>query len=140
MLIVDAHLDLSMNALQWNRDLLASVYTVRTQENYTPGKGRGRGTVAFPEMRRGRVAVSFATLIRAFNRPAGAAHRLCDARASIRHGPGALATPTTGRWSGRDTSGLSRTRARSTPTSARGKPGTKPTRLPSGRTRRRWAS
>ena len=48
MLIVDAHLDLSMNALQWNRDLLASVYTIRTQENYTPGKGRGRGTVAYP--------------------------------------------------------------------------------------------
>ena len=30
MLIVDAHLDLSMNALQWNRDLLRSVYTIRT--------------------------------------------------------------------------------------------------------------
>ena len=71
MLIVDAHLDLSMNALQWNRDLLASVYTIRTQENYTPGKGRGRGTVAYPEMRRGRVAVSFATLIaRSTGRPA----------------------------------------------------------------------
>ena len=70
MLIVDAHLDLSMNALQWNRDLLASVYTIRTQENYTPGKGRGRGTVAYPEMRRGRVAVSFATLIgRSTGRP-----------------------------------------------------------------------
>jgi len=63
MLIVDAHLDLSMNALQWNRDLLASAYTIRTQENYTPGKGRGQGTVAYPEMRRGRLAVSFATLI-----------------------------------------------------------------------------
>ena len=63
MLIVDSHLDLSMNALQWNRDLLASVYTIRTQENYTPGKGRGQGTVAFPEMRKGRLALSFATLI-----------------------------------------------------------------------------
>ncbi|MGH2372873.1 MAG: dipeptidase [bacterium] len=70
MLIVDAHLDLAMNALQWNRDLLASAYTIRAQENYTPGKGRGVGTVAFPEMRRGRVALSFATVIaRSTGRP-----------------------------------------------------------------------
>lgn len=26
MVIVDGHLDLSINALEWNRDLLASVY------------------------------------------------------------------------------------------------------------------
>jgi membrane dipeptidase len=71
VLIVDGHLDLSMNALQWNRDLLASAYTIRAQENYTPGKGRGQGTVAYPEMRRGRVAVSLATLIaRSTGRPA----------------------------------------------------------------------
>jgi membrane dipeptidase len=70
VLIVDAHLDLAMNALQWNRDLLASVYSIRAQENYTPGKGRGQGTVAYPEMRRGRVALSFATLIaRSTGRP-----------------------------------------------------------------------
>ena len=60
MLIVDAHLDLAMNALQWNRDLLTSVYTIRVQEKDTPGKGRGQGTVAFPDMRRGRIALSFA--------------------------------------------------------------------------------
>jgi membrane dipeptidase len=70
VLIVDAHLDLAMNALQWNRDLLQSVYTIRTQENYTPGKGRGQGTVALPEMRRGRVALCFATaLARSTGRP-----------------------------------------------------------------------
>ena len=63
MLIVDAHLDLSWNALQWNRDLLRSVYTIRTQENLIAGKGRGTGTVAYPEMRQGRVALSFATLL-----------------------------------------------------------------------------
>ncbi|HEV2356821.1 MAG TPA: membrane dipeptidase [bacterium] len=63
MLIADGHLDISMNALQWNRDLLTSVYTIRAQEAFTPGKGRGQGTVAFPEMRRGRLALSFATLI-----------------------------------------------------------------------------
>ena len=71
MLIIDAHLDLSMNALQWNRDLLQSVYTIRTLEQYVTGKGRGVGTVAFPEMRRGRIALSVVTLIaRSTGRPA----------------------------------------------------------------------
>lgn len=63
MLIVDAHLDLSWNALQWNRDLTRSVYTIRGQEAGIPGKGRGANTVALPEMQRGRVALSFATLL-----------------------------------------------------------------------------
>ena len=63
MLIIDAHLDLAWNALQWNRDLLNSVYTIRTQENWEPGKGRTLGTVAFPEMRQGRLALSFATML-----------------------------------------------------------------------------
>jgi membrane dipeptidase len=62
MLIVDGHLDLSWNALQWNRDLTCSVYTIRTQENTNAEKGRGLGTVAFPELRRGRVALCFATV------------------------------------------------------------------------------
>ena len=67
MLIVDSHLDLSWNALQWNRDLRQSVYTIRNQERTlkgTPGsKGVGLGTVALPELRRGRVALSLATLL-----------------------------------------------------------------------------
>lgn len=63
MLIIDAHLDLSWNALQWNRDLRLSAYTIRTQEVTTAGKARAQGTVALPEMRRGRVAVSFATML-----------------------------------------------------------------------------
>ncbi|MDE2952463.1 MAG: membrane dipeptidase [Chloroflexota bacterium] len=63
MLIVDAHLDLSWNALGWNRNLLDSVYTIRAEEGRMPGKGRAQNTVALPEMRRGRVAVSFATML-----------------------------------------------------------------------------
>ena len=63
MLIIDAHLDLSWNALQWNRNLLDSVYTIRTQEVGVPGPGRAGGTVALPEMRQGRIAVTFATLL-----------------------------------------------------------------------------
>jgi membrane dipeptidase len=67
MLIVDSHLDLSWNALQWNRDLRLSALTLRNQERglkiTNPGNGLGLGTVAFPEMRRGRLALSFATLL-----------------------------------------------------------------------------
>ncbi len=70
MLIIDAHLDLSWNALQWNRDLTQSVYTIRTTEVGMPGKARAQNTVAFPEMRQGRVAVCFATLLaRSTGRP-----------------------------------------------------------------------
>ncbi|NJM08565.1 peptidase, partial [Candidatus Gracilibacteria bacterium] len=46
MLIIDAHLDLAWNALQWERDLTLSAYTIRTQEAKLTGPGRGRGTVA----------------------------------------------------------------------------------------------
>lgn len=63
MLIVDAHLDLSWNALQWNRDLTLSVQTIRTQESTTPGKGRAQNTVALPELRQGKIALCFATLL-----------------------------------------------------------------------------
>lgn len=63
MLIIDSHLDVAWNALQWNRNLQQSVYTIRTQDGNLPGPGRGQGTVALPEMREGRVAVCFATLL-----------------------------------------------------------------------------
>lgn len=70
MLIIDAHLDLSWNALQWNRDLLQSVYTIRTQEQALPGKGRGLNTVALPEMKQGKVFLSFVTMLaRSTGRP-----------------------------------------------------------------------
>ncbi len=63
MLIIDAHIDLSWNALQWNRDLLQSVYTIRAQEQALAGKGRGQNTVAFPEMKKGKVFLSFVTML-----------------------------------------------------------------------------
>ena len=63
MLIIDAHLDLAWNALQWNRDLQSSVHTIRSRESALTGAGRGQGTVALPEMRAGRVALCFATLL-----------------------------------------------------------------------------
>jgi membrane dipeptidase len=65
MLIVDAHLDLAWNALQWNRNLLCSAHTIRTTERTSKINvpGLGMGAVALPEMRSGRVALSFVTLL-----------------------------------------------------------------------------
>jgi membrane dipeptidase len=63
MIIIDAHLDLAWNALQWNRNIQHSVYTIRTVESNITGAGRGQGTVALPEMSQGRVALCFATLL-----------------------------------------------------------------------------
>jgi len=63
MIIIDAHLDLAWNALQWNRDIQHSVYTIRTRESNLLGAGRGQGTVALPEMRQGQIALCFATLL-----------------------------------------------------------------------------
>lgn len=63
MLIVDSHLDLAMNALIWNRDLTRTVETTRGLEAGMKQKGRGAGTVALTEMRRGGVGLCFATVI-----------------------------------------------------------------------------
>ena len=64
MLLVDAHLDLSMNALEWNRDLTRSVAEIRQREQGLTDKvDRGHGTVAFPDMRRGKIGLCVATQI-----------------------------------------------------------------------------
>src|SRR6266571_2321961 len=64
MLIFDAHLDLAMNALEWNRDLTRPIDEIRQSENGLIDKpDRGRGTVCLPEMRRGGVGVCVATQI-----------------------------------------------------------------------------
>lgn len=63
-LFFDAHLDLSMNALEWNRDLRWTVPEIRdSEQGMTDRPDRGRGTVSFESMRRGNVAVCGATLI-----------------------------------------------------------------------------
>lgn len=59
--IFDGHLDLAWNALQWNRDLTQSVYTIRTQE--ATQAGRALNTVALPQMRQGGVLLCIATLM-----------------------------------------------------------------------------
>src|SRR5947208_11951586 len=63
-LIFDAHLDLAMNALEWNRDLTRPIAELREREKGMSDKpDRGNGTVSLPEMRRGRVAFCVATQI-----------------------------------------------------------------------------
>lgn len=70
MLIFDAHLDLSMNVLEWNRDLTRSVAEIRSRETGRSDKvDRGAGTVALPDMRRGRVGLCVATLIARYVKP-----------------------------------------------------------------------
>jgi membrane dipeptidase len=64
MLIVDAHLDLSMNAMEWNRDLRLPVMAIRDREKGMYDKpDRAKGTVAFPELRKGNIGLVVATLI-----------------------------------------------------------------------------
>jgi membrane dipeptidase len=70
MLIFDAHLDLAMNALEWNRDLTRPVEEIRRRERGAADKpDRERGTVSFPEMRRGRVGLCVATQIARYVAP-----------------------------------------------------------------------
>ncbi|MSU24654.1 MAG: peptidase M19 [Opitutus sp.] len=60
--IFDAHLDLALNAIEWNRDLRLPLAELRRGEAHLRDKsGRGRGTVAFPEMRRARIGLCVAT-------------------------------------------------------------------------------
>jgi membrane dipeptidase len=69
MLLFDAHLDLAMNALGWDRNLDLDVHQIRRAEAGMDAKGRGRGTVSLPEMRRAEVAVCIGTVIDRTARP-----------------------------------------------------------------------
>ena len=63
-LIFDIHLYLSMNALEFNRDLRWSQERIRRWESYMTDKvDRGNNTVCFPEMRRGNIGLCVATQI-----------------------------------------------------------------------------
>jgi membrane dipeptidase len=71
MIAFDAHLDLAWNALDFNRNLLLPVAEIRKyeQSQKMAEKGRGRNTVSFPDLRRGKVAVVISTLIARLLRP-----------------------------------------------------------------------
>jgi membrane dipeptidase len=70
-LIIDSHLDLAWNAIDWNRDLKRTVHEIRRREidQKLNGKGRGVGTVSFPDLRRGNVGLFIATLLARLHRP-----------------------------------------------------------------------
>jgi membrane dipeptidase len=72
MLVFDAHLDLSLNALEYNRDLRMSVQEIRTDEaGMTDLKGRHRNTVAFPDMRKAGIGICVATQLAGCMKPPG---------------------------------------------------------------------
>jgi membrane dipeptidase len=65
MWIFDAHLDLALNGVDWNRDLRQSVDDIRAQET-TLGMtdpGRQHNTLSLPELRRAEVVVCLTTLL-----------------------------------------------------------------------------
>jgi membrane dipeptidase len=71
MFLFDAHLDVAMNAMEWNRDLTRPIEEIRRREaSQTDKPDRGRGTVSFAEMRRAGVGLCVATQIARFVKPA----------------------------------------------------------------------
>jgi len=70
MLLFDAHLDLAMNALEWNRDLRQPLKELRYREQgLTDKPDRGNNVICFPEMRRGNVGLCVATQIARYVKP-----------------------------------------------------------------------
>lgn len=72
MFIIDAHLDLAMNALEWNRDLRKPVSELRALERakgWTDKPDRGNSTVSFPELRKGNIGLVVATQIARYVAP-----------------------------------------------------------------------
>jgi membrane dipeptidase len=64
MFIIDAHLDLAMNAMEWNRDLRQSLAEIRDREKEMSDKpDRGNSTVCLPELRKGNIGLVVATQI-----------------------------------------------------------------------------
>ncbi|GAB3907907.1 membrane dipeptidase [Larkinella knui] len=68
--LIDAHLDLAMNALEWNRDLTQPLADIRQREMGMRDKpDRGKGTVCFPELRKGRIGLVVATQLARYTPP-----------------------------------------------------------------------
>ena len=64
MFIFDAHLDLSMNAMEWNRDLTLPVHEIRKQEIGMLDKpDRAKNMVSLDAMRKGNIGLCVATQI-----------------------------------------------------------------------------
>lgn len=64
MFVVDAHLDLSMNALEWNRDLTRPLAEINQREEGLSDKpDRAKAVVTLPELRKGNIGLVVATQI-----------------------------------------------------------------------------
>lgn len=64
MFTIDAHLDLSMNALEWNRDLTQPVAAINAREvGLTDKPDRAKAVVSLPELRKGEIGLVVATQI-----------------------------------------------------------------------------
>ncbi len=71
MMIFDAHLDLALNGVDWNRDLRQSVDDIRSQETTLgmTGLGRCKNTLSLPELRAAGVGVCLTTLLSRLEMP-----------------------------------------------------------------------
>ena len=70
MFIVDAHLDLAMNAMEWNRDLRQPILAIREREKGMMDKpDRGNSTVSLAELRKGNIGLVVATQIARYVAP-----------------------------------------------------------------------
>ncbi len=70
MFVIDAHLDLSMNALEWNRDLTKPVKEINDRERgLTDKPDRGNTTVSLQELRKGNIGLVVATQIARYVSP-----------------------------------------------------------------------
>lgn len=70
MFIIDAHLDLAMNAMEWNRDYRKPIHEIRAREKgMTDKPDRGNSVVCFPELRRGNIGLVVATQIARYVAP-----------------------------------------------------------------------
>ena len=70
MFTIDAHLDMAMNAMDWNRNLRKPVSDIRDRERgLTDKPDRNRGTVSLPELRSGNIGLVVATQIARYVAP-----------------------------------------------------------------------
>lgn len=71
MYFIDGHLDLATNAISLNRDLTLPVVAIRKKESqlgWNDTQDRGKGTVALPNLRKGKAGIVIATIISRYAR------------------------------------------------------------------------
>src|SRR6059058_77779 len=68
--VIDAHLDLSMNAMEWNRDLRLPASAINQREEGMHDKpDRSKANVSLPELRKGNIGLVVATQIARYVAP-----------------------------------------------------------------------